>query len=122
MNYTYLWEVEYTDQFEEWWNTLSEDDQENVATVVAKLREHGPMLGRPFVDTITGSRYANLKELRPQEGNLRVLFAFDPQRTAILLFGGDKTNNWKRWYHKAIPVADTLYEQHLKTLRREGGT
>ena len=82
--------------------------------------ERGPTLGRPFVDTIEGSRFPNMKELRPPGGNIRVLFAFDPRRTAILLLGGDKTGRWKAWYEENVPAADALYEEHLEELREEG--
>lgn len=78
------------------------------------------MLGRPLVDTIRGSRHANMKELRPPGGNLRVLFAFNPRRTAILLIGGDKTGRWQEWYDEMIPAADDLYDLHLRELEREG--
>ena len=80
----------------------------------------GPALGRPLVDTISGSRHANMKELRPRGGNLRVLFAFDPRRLAILLIGGDKSGEWNAWYQRMIPLADDLYDEHLATLKREG--
>ncbi len=87
---------------------------------VDKLEERGPALGRPFVDTIEGSRHSNMKELRPPGGNIKVHFAFDPRRTAILLLGGDKTGRWKEWYEEMIPVADRLYEEYLEELRGEG--
>jgi hypothetical protein len=61
-----------------------------------------------------------MKELRPPAGNIRILFAFDPLRVAILLIGGDKTNQWTAWYDRMLPVADALYDEHLETLRREG--
>ncbi len=61
-----------------------------------------------------------MKELRPRGGNLRVLFAFDPRRAAILLMGGDKTGRWQAWYAEVIPIADDLYDEHLETLRKEG--
>jgi hypothetical protein len=61
-----------------------------------------------------------MKELRPRGGNLRILFAFDPRRMAILLIGGDKTSRWQAWYQNFIPVADRLYDEHLETLRKEG--
>lgn len=80
----------------------------------------GPGLGRPLVDRIAGSRHTNMKELRPLRGNVRILFVFDPRRMAILLIGGDKTNRWKDWYDAMIPVADRLYDEHLRTLRDEG--
>ena len=114
------WEIEFTDQFEAWFGILNEDEQESVVIAVEILQDEGPGLGRPLVDTIKGSRHANMKELRPRRGNLRVLFAFDPRRMAILLIGGDKSHRWKAWYQNAIPLADRLYEEHLATLRKEG--
>lgn len=93
------------------------------------LERQGPTLGRPLVDTITGSKLRNLKELRPAspgESEIRILFAFDPTRMAILLVGGDKASGesgkdrWSGWYKKAIPKAEKLYERHLAELR--GGT
>lgn len=78
------------------------------------LSERGPDLGRPIVDSIHGLRHPNLKELRVSEkGALRVLFAFDPRRTAILLVGGDKSGQWDQWYRDAVPAADDLYDEHL---------
>ena len=116
-----MWEVEYTDQFERWWRGLTVEQQEALDARVMLLGEFGPALGRPVVDTIKGSRHAHMKELRASRGGaLRVLFAFDPRRHAILLLGGDKTGAWSRWYEQAIPEADTLYDAHLEALRREG--
>lgn len=60
-----------------------------------------------------------MKELRPPTGNIRILFAFDPKRTAILLIGGDKTNRWTAWYKRMIPIADRIYDQHLARMRNE---
>ncbi len=71
-------------------------------------------LGRPLVDTLTGSRLANLKELRPQQTSIRVLFVFDPWRSAILLIAGDKTGQWHSWYERAIPQAEQLYATYLE--------
>jgi len=79
-----------------------------------------PGLGRPWVDTLEGSRHANMKELRARGGHIRVLFAFDPVRVAILLLGGDKRDRWAAWYEQAIPEADGLYDEHLAELRDEG--
>jgi hypothetical protein len=115
-----MWEVEYTNEFEAWWENLDESSQEFLTAAVDKLEEIGPALGRPLVDTIEGSRHPNMKELRPPGGNIRVLFAFDPRRIAILLIGGDKTGRWQEWYAKTIPVADELYDGHLEELRKEG--
>lgn len=114
------WEIEYTDEFELWWDQLSEDDQERVRAAVEILGEVGPGLGRPLVDTISGSRLPNMKELRPRGGHLRVLFAFDPRRVALLLLGGDKSGRWSEWYEEAIPTAEERYEGHLAQLREEG--
>lgn len=115
-----MWEVEITDEFGEWWEQLTEGEQENLVALVDKLQEQGPALPRPLADTIEGSRHSNMKELRPLGSNIRVLFAFDPRRTAILLIGGDKTGRWKEWYTEMIPVADELYDIHLEELRQEG--
>lgn len=114
------WEVEYTHQFEIWWLTLIEDDQERIVAAVELLEEGGPGLGRPIVDTIKSSRHANMKELIPLGGNLRILFAVDPRRMAILLIGGDKTGRWNEWYERIVPLADDLYDEHLEALREEG--
>ena len=74
------------------------------------------------MDTVVRSRHKNMKELRPGSSGrseLRVLFAFDPQRQAILLVAGDKAGNWSKWYMKNIPIADDLFDGHLKTLKGE---
>ena len=112
------WEVEYTEQFEAWWITLSIEEQRHIAQAVELLAEHGPSLGRPLVDTVTGSRHVNMKELRASA--TRTLFAFDPRRSAILLFGGDKSGKWQSWYRHSIPLADDLFDEHLHTLADEG--
>ncbi len=114
------WEVEYTDEFEDWWEELPEAEQESVRAGVLLLEEKGPALGRPLADTVSGSRHPRMKELRPPSGNIRVLFAFDPRRMAILLVGGDKTGRWREFYEEKIPEADRLYDEHLEELRKEG--
>jgi hypothetical protein len=91
------WESEVTDQFGDWFEGLDITERRIVVAAVTILEEQGPGLGRPLVDTIESSRHANMKELRPRGGNLRILFAFDPRRMAILLIGGDKTHRWERW-------------------------
>jgi hypothetical protein len=78
------------------------------------------MLGRPWVDTLVAARRHNMKELRPRGGFLRVLFVFDPRRTAILLLGGDKRDQWEAWYREAIPAAECLYDVYLEALKEEG--
>jgi hypothetical protein len=117
-----VWQVEFTDQFERWWDQLSMEEQAAIDVTVEVLQERGPGLGRPFVDTVKGSRHANMKELRPRGGFIRILFAFDPRRMAILLLGGDKRDRWSSWYEEMIPVADRLFDEHLATLQREEET
>jgi len=122
MNYipSMEWEVEFTREFEDWWNGLSEAEQVDVNAKVILLQKLGPSLPRPHADLIHSSRHANMKELRVQHSGrpYRVLFAFDPRRCAILLIGGDKTGN-DRWYEEFVPVADGLYDQHLEELKKE---
>ena len=114
------WEVEYTDEFEAWWFTLSEKEQAAVAVTVSLLERMGPSLPFPYSSAVRGSKYGHMRELRSQcEGRpLRTLYVFDPRRTAILLIGGDKTGN-DRWYETAIPLADKLYDEHLSALSKE---
>ena len=115
------WEVEFTDEFGVWWESLSEGEQEDIRSSVILLRECGPTLGRPHVDVIAGSRYPNMKELRTQHAGrpYRTLFVFDPRRVAILLIGGDKTGN-DRWYEEFVPRADNIYAEYLREIAKEG--
>ena len=115
------WDVEYTDEFGEWWKALSDKEQRSVAITVELLSESGPNLGFPHSSGVFGSRHGHMRELRIQhEGRpLRVLYAFDPRRSAILLLGGDKTGD-NRWYPVNVRVADRLYDEHLLQLRKEG--
>jgi hypothetical protein len=115
-----VWEIEVTNQFAAWYQGLSDPDADAVDEAVGALQARDPALGRPFVDTLKTSRYPHMKELRPRGGHLRVLFAFDPRRNAILLLGGDKTGRWQGWYREAVPLADDLYETYLDELRKEG--
>jgi hypothetical protein len=114
-----VWDVEFTDQFEAWWDKLSAEEQQSIDAAVRVLERRGPGLGRPLVDSVQGSRHANMKELRA--GTLRVLFAFDPRRAAILLIGGDKRARWQEFYEQMIPLADRLFDEHLAALERKGG-
>jgi hypothetical protein len=81
------------------------------------LKQEGPLLARPYVDTLKGSRYPNLKELRVQHGGepWRILFAFDPVRQAIVLVGGNKTGD-KRWDEKNMPIAEQRFTEYLESL------
>jgi len=116
-----MWEVEYTDQFETWWSSLDLREQESVATVVSLLQDRGPHLPFPYSSAIQGSKHGHMRELRIQHRGrpLRVLYAFDPRRVALLLIGGDKTGN-ETWYETFVPIADRIYDQHIAELGKEG--
>lgn len=108
---------------DDWLDVLDDDSADQVLAALTILREVGPALGRPLVDTVTGSRHKNMKELRPGSrgrSELRVLFAFDPVRRAILLVAGDKAGNWTKWYGTNVPLADDLLDQHNQGLRGDG--
>lgn len=113
------WEVEHTDEFARWWGTL-DAEQEDVAAMVSLLEVRGPNLPYPYSSGIQGSRHAHMRELRVQSGGrpIRVFYAFNPLRTAILLIGGDKTGD-DRFYEAIVPLADRLYDEHLDELERE---
>lgn len=115
------WDVEYTDQFEAWWHTLSEDEQISLDTSVRLLEVRGPQLPIPHSSGVNGSKHSHMRELRTQhEGRpYSTLYAFDPRRAAILLIGGDKTGS-DRWYDDTVPIADRLYDAPLEELKREG--
>ena len=109
------WAVKVTDEYAAWFTMLIKEDLGSavqVAQAVAALREEGPTLGRPLVDRLKGTRIHHLKELRPGSrgrSEIRIIFAFDPARSALLLLGGDKAGNWQRWYRENIPLAEQLY-------------
>jgi hypothetical protein len=114
-------DIEFTDEFERWWDGLSAHEQDSVRDSVNLLQQFGLSLKYPYSSGIAGSRHGHMRELRIQhEGRpYRVLYAFNPQRTAILLIGGDKTGN-DRWYEQFVPLADKVYEKHIGELRKEG--
>ena len=116
-----MWEVDFTDEFGNWWETLTEDEQESLAVSVKLLQVLGPALGRPHADTVKQSKHKNMKELRTQTHGqpIRTFYAFDPHRHAILLMGGNKTGD-KRFYERMISVADRLLDEHLQELQNEG--
>lgn len=115
------WNVEYTDEFEAWWVTLDESEQDSIAVTVTLLEYRGPFLSYPHSSGIEGSRHSHMRELRIQHKGepYRVLYAFDPRRFAILLIDGNKSGQ-DRWYDTYIPIADRLYDAHLKSLEEEG--
>lgn len=115
-----MWEVDVT-LIEEWLYALDDDDYDLVIAALDVLQDDGPTLGRPLVDTLTGSRHKKMKELRPGSrgrSEIRMLFAFDPKRRAVFLVAGDKAGNWRRRYTKNIRIADDLFDDHLKDLGR----
>ena len=109
-----MWKIERTDEIAEWIKSLDDDAREAILKNLIILREIGPALGRPYVDTIKQSRHKNMKELRVQNKMrlYRIFFIFDIDRQAILLIGGDK-RGLKRFYEKMIPLADDLYDKIL---------
>jgi len=115
-----MWEVEYTDEFGEWWETLSEAEQDAVAFTVGLLRSEGPSLKFPYCTGVKQSKHTSMRELRSQcKGQpIRTFYAFDPRRTAILLIGGDKTGN-ERFYDTMVPIADRIYDNYLKEIEEE---
>ena len=124
-----MWNIEYR-YIEDW---LDEQDTETVAHVFAALellQDQGPNLGRPLVDTIQGAQLGNLKELRPASpgrGEIRILFAFDQRRRAVMLLAGDKAkgkssrHKWTRWYKRAIPQAIRLFREYVESGGEDDG-
>ena len=110
-----MWSVVTVDVFDEWFIGLNEDEQEDIWAVVRVLEMLGPQLGRPYVDTLSETKLTNLKELRIQHRGkpYRVLFVFDPKRQAVLLCGGNKSND-KRFYKKMISIAEREYDSYLR--------
>lgn len=116
------WVVEIGDEFEPEFNALHQEVQTEILALARLLQQFGPQLGRPRVDTLNGSRHANMKELRfsAADGEWRVAFAFDPKREAILLVAGDKSGvSGKRFYRELIRKADDRFDAHLARLKSE---
>ena len=114
------WEVEFTHEFARWWDALTADEQADIAHYVKELECRGPELSFPYSSSIKGSRHGAMRELRVQSGGkpIRIFYAFDPTRTAILLIGGQKGGN-DRFYDQFIDLADRLFDEHLAELNRE---
>lgn len=111
--------VEYTDEFRDWWDTLSVRHQDAVGHVVTNLIERGTALPFPYSSGVKTSRHRHMRELRIRTRPvIRVFYAFDPRRTAILLIGGYKTTD-DRFYRDFVQRADALYDQHLRELANE---
>ncbi len=115
-----MWAIETTDIFDEWLDAQDDVDRTNVLASLMVLEERGPMLSRPYSDTVNGSCHSNMKELRVQsKGNpIRAFFAFDPRRRGILLCAGNKTGDEKRFYEAMIRIADREFTAHLEKLKR----
>jgi hypothetical protein len=116
------WQILLVEEVAGWFYDLTKNDPDTanlVEDAVDQLAAEGPTLGRPLIDLIKGSRHHNMKELRPGStgsSEIRILFAFDPIRRAVLLVAGDKSGNWRGWYETAIPLADDRYDAHLAEL------
>ena len=116
------WLVEIGDEFKPEFDALNEEVRTEILALARLLQQFGPQLGRPRVDTLNGSRHANMKELRfsSTDGEWRVAFAFDTKRKAILLVAGDKSGvSQKRFYHELIRTADDRFDAHLARLKNE---
>ncbi len=114
------WNIIFDPDFKIWFYQQEQGLQDETFAVLSVLGELGPKLGRPRVDTLEGSIFQNMKELRIQyQGEpWRILFAFDPKRQAVLLVGGNKTGN-KLWYKENIAIADKRYRKYLEILKEE---
>ena len=121
------WEILMTTQVEDFLDDLYDADRVShrlVNQAILVLERNGPAEGRPLVDTVTASRIANMKELRPPSAGrseVRILLVFDPWRSAVLLVAGDKSGQWSRWYRTAIPQAEQLYADYLAEREKETG-
>ncbi|GAB2988352.1 hypothetical protein GCM10027184_46630 [Saccharothrix stipae] len=116
------WDVQLHTDVDAWFSQLCKEDPQSadlVEEAIDYLAREGPRLGRPLVDRIRGSRHHHMKELRPASAGsseVRILFAFDPLRQAILLVAGDKSGDWQGWYERNVPVADRRFDEHLAGL------
>ena len=121
------WEILMTTQVEGFLDALYDADRVShrlVNQAILVLERNGPAEGRPLVDTVTASRIANMKELRPPSAGrseVRILLVFDPWRSVVLLVAGDKSGQWSRWYRTAIPQAEQMYADYLAEREKEIG-
>ena len=115
------WEIESSSEYDGWWRELTPAQQRAVDHRIEELAERGVNLGFPHSSGVRASRHSHMRELRVQSGGrpLRIFYAFDPLRAAVLLIGGDKTGN-NRFYRQYVPVADRIYDRHLDNLRQRG--
>ncbi len=113
-----MWEIDTTETYDRWHAGLTDKEEARVLATLRFLEKQGPMLGRPYADTIKNSRFSHMKELRIQSRGdpLRVFFAFSPDRKGILLCAGNKCGDEKRFYDVMIPLADREYTEYLNNL------
>ena len=120
------WEIKLHPEVEAWYLAICESEPETgdlIEDAIDQLVDEGPTAGRPLVDRVKGGRFQNMKELRPPsagQSEIRMLFAFDPAREAIILVAGDKSGRWESWYRTAVPLADERFAEHLIALKEEG--
>lgn len=111
------WDVRLTNEVEAWLLALDDETYDLVAAAIDHLADRGPALGRPLVDRVARSQHHNMKEMRPGSAGrsvIRILFAFDSKRRAILLVAGDKAGRWTSWYEENIPIADDRLDRWLR--------
>lgn len=113
-----MWRVLTTPEYRTWFRSLPAREKIRLQRAHDRLSAEGPLLGRPYADTVKGARHANLKELRTP-GTVRAFYAFDEQRRAVLLCGGDKSQYHRSasWYKTMVRLADRLLDQHLASSR-----
>lgn len=116
------WIVKFYEEFDSEFDELEEEVQDELLAHAVLLKEFGPQLGRPTVDTLKGSKYLNMKELRfkAMNGVWRIAFAFDPKRQAILLVAGNKAGfSEKRFYKELIRKADERFSHYLSAINED---
>jgi hypothetical protein len=108
-----------SDEFTLWWESLTEAEQEDIDVSVQLLERFGVLLDYPYSSAVHQSKYPHLRELRVQHGGkpYRVLYAFDPNRDAVLLIGGNKMGKDNKWYKQFVPMADKIYDRHLQEIQ-----
>lgn len=114
------WAVNTSDEFDQWFGDLDDDVRRRLAPKIERLELHGPTLGYPESSDINDSRHGGMRELRPQiDGRpYRILYAFDPNREALLILAGDKTSD-DDWYDRNVPIADAIFDRHLAKIAKE---
>jgi hypothetical protein len=119
----HMWVIKQTVEFQDWFDGSSEKIQYDTLEHIEVLKQFGPQLGRPQVDTLKGSSITNLKELRFNSGNqvIRIFFVFDPDRNAVLIIGGNKAGSGdKKFYNKMIDMSEKIYLKYLKYQTQKG--